>query len=567
MRQLIGRLIPFCAGSLLVLVPLAFAVADDSKKPSKPTTAKSQSKVTKGRASAKTPEKTGEPAPEIDLLSAIQDGSVAVHAVGRGDGRMTLSVTNKTHRPLRVVLPPGIIAQGATGQFGGMGGMGGGMGGMGGGMGGMGGMMGGMGGGMGGMGGGMGGMGGMGGNMGMGGMGGMGRQSGTMPSMMGMMMLSRMIMYFCGDPESWDMRSLMVGMMGGMGGGMGMMGGMGGGMMGGMGGGMGGMGGGMRSVPPTALPSALLNPGQTRHLPTRLVSINPPDRETGLQLPEKDEPLRIVGDVAEANDSEQVQKALRRLSADMAPTSLSQLVMWRVAGGLDWSTITRLSHKWANRHELTLAKDFVDRLDNLPDGETGRILFQVAGADDTSKQVALDLKKWLDGKNVLGLSCQVAGEIPSQPEGPAIACRVRLAVDEASVQVMCTDATAQSWLAYGKFTVPLKEGKEKSDVKRLTAGISEGVLNRLVRAQVTKGTVQEKGKKLYQIRVENYSPLILNALALVGTESAENELPKELAGIAISPRRTLTVPASEEVVKTLGLKKGIRLVALNLSGL
>ena len=25
-----------------------------------------------------------------------------------------------------------------------------------------------------------------------------------MPSTMGMMMLSRMIMYFCGDPDSWD---------------------------------------------------------------------------------------------------------------------------------------------------------------------------------------------------------------------------------------------------------------------------------------------------------------------------------------------------------------------------
>ena len=68
---------------------------------------------------------------------------------------------------------------------------------------------------------------------------------------------------------------------------------MGGGMMGGMGGGMmGGMGGGMRSVPPTMLPSALLNPGQTRHLPTRLVSITPPDPEEGLRLPDKDEPLR-----------------------------------------------------------------------------------------------------------------------------------------------------------------------------------------------------------------------------------------------------------------------------------
>src|SRR5436190_123785 len=76
-------------------------------------------------------------------------------------------------------------------------------------------------------------MGGMGGGMGggVGGMGGMGRMAATMPVMQGMMMLARMIMYFCGDVDSWDQRSLMMGM-GGMG-------------MGGMGGGMGGMGGGM----------------------------------------------------------------------------------------------------------------------------------------------------------------------------------------------------------------------------------------------------------------------------------------------------------------------------------
>ena len=242
MRQLLGRLASLCAGGLLVLLPLAGAAADDTKDLSQPKTVRAESKAAKARAkSAKTQAKDAQDVPEVNLLTAISDGSVSVDAVGRGDGRMTLSVTNNTRRPLRVVLPPGIIAQSATGQFGGMGG---GMGGGGGGMGGMGGGMGGMGGGGmggGGMGGGMGGGGG-----GMSGMGGMGRQSGTMPSMMGLMMLSRMIMYFCGDPESWDMRSLMIGMMGGMGGGMG------GGGMGGMGGGgMGGMGGGMRSVPAT----------------------------------------------------------------------------------------------------------------------------------------------------------------------------------------------------------------------------------------------------------------------------------------------------------------------------
>ena len=113
---------------------------------------------------------------EINLLEGIGNGRISADAEGMGDGRMTLSLTNRSSRQLRVVLPPGIIAQSATGQFGGMGGMGGGMmGGMGGGMGGMGGgMMGGMGGGMGGMGGGMDGRGGG----GMGGMGGMGMRVG-----------------------------------------------------------------------------------------------------------------------------------------------------------------------------------------------------------------------------------------------------------------------------------------------------------------------------------------------------------------------------------------------------
>jgi len=83
--------------------------------------------------------------PNVNLLEGLRAGDLFVEAEGTGDGRMTLSVTNRTRKPLQVVLPPGLIATGMSGQFGGMGGMGGGMGGMGGGMGGMGGGMGGMG--------------------------------------------------------------------------------------------------------------------------------------------------------------------------------------------------------------------------------------------------------------------------------------------------------------------------------------------------------------------------------------------------------------------------------------
>jgi hypothetical protein len=61
--------------------------------------------------------------------------------------------------------------------------------------------------------------------------------------------------------------------------------------------------------------------------------------------------------------------------------------------------------------------------------------------------------------------------------------------------------------------------------------------------------------------------LILNGLAVLGTASRADEAPKVWSGISIPPRKCMMLPASEEVVKTLGLKKGIRVVAIDLSGL
>jgi hypothetical protein len=394
----------------------------------------------------------------------------------------------------------------------------------------------------------------------MGGMGGMGRSSGTMPAMFGMMTLSRIIMYFCGDPDSWDMRSLMIGMMGMRG-----MGGMGGGMMGGMGGMgmMGGMGGGMRSVPPTRAPSAVLEVNQTRHLPTRLVSLMPPDSEKGLKLPAKGEPLALV-DIAETDRDPRVQKAMRRLAEEMAPSRISQLVMWHLSARLDWNSIAQLSGKWTNRHELTLAQEFVARLDRNSEGETGRIRFDVTGTDDAGKTMAADLSRTLQNKTILGLIAD--NGIPTRPDEPAVACRVCFRGSDAQIQVFSTDGPARNWVAFGKFTVPVKQEKGKLDAPHFCEDMSEGILNRLVRAQLSKG-VKDKGKMHYEIRIDNASPLVLNGLATLGVASGADETPKFLVGICIAPRRSLTVPASEEVVKELGLKKGIRLVGLNLSGL
>jgi len=319
----------------------------------------------------------------------------------------------------------------------------------------------------------------------------------------------------------------------------------------------------MRSVPPTDELFASLKPGQTRHLPTRLVSLSPPDAESGAGLPEKGEKLRILGDIARVNNDAQVQKALRRMT-DKAPTTVSQLVMWRLSAGLDWDTIAQLSEKWANPYELTLAQDFVEHLDRLPAGESGRVMFQFSGTDTASESMAAEVGKLVQGKTVLGLQAVIG--VPARPEGPAVACRVRLSDTEALVQVTSSDATAQNWVPFGKFTLPVKKAGGKFDAMQFADGLAEGVLNRLVRAQLTKGP-RVKGKLTYQLRIDNASPMVLNGLAVLGTVSKSDEAPKPLSGISISPWRSITVPAEEQVVKTLGLKQGVRVMSIDLSGL
>jgi hypothetical protein len=511
MRLSIHSLTTFIAVTSVILMPLTGASADDSKD-------RSQRKADRSSADGDTE------TPALNLLDAMRDRLVSVQAEGMGDGRMTMAVTNRTKRHLRVVLPIGTIAQGATGQFGGLGGLGGGFGG---GIGG------------GGIGGGNGGVGGIGG--GNGGVGGVGVGGmGNTPPLVGMLMISRIIISVCGDNDSWDQRSLGIGM-GGM---------------------RGGMVGGMRSVPPTSLPFADLKPGQTRHLPTRLVSLGPPDPETGLTMPAKGEPLKI-GHVSDVGAAERVQKALKRLAADKAPQSVSQLVLWRLSSDLSWESIHQMSSRWANPFELTLAHEFVDRLDSLPDKETGMLLFQVDAADQASVSMVDEVRVTLHDKQVLGLHARV-GTL-SSPESPAVACQIRLGEKEAHVQVAASDKLAASWVPVGKFTLPIVRKLGKLQSKAFAGALAEGILSRLVRAQLAVGP-RAKGKLTYRIRIDNASPLILNGLAAVGTASKQEE-PMVLWGISIPPWKSMTVPVSEEAVKTLSLRKGIRLVASDLSGL
>ncbi|HEV3166503.1 MAG TPA: hypothetical protein VGZ22_20935, partial [Isosphaeraceae bacterium] len=97
---------------------------------------------------------------------------------------------------------------------------------------------------------------------------------------------------------------------------------------------------------------------------------------------------------------------------------------------------------------------------------------------------------------------------------------------------------------------------------------AEGILGRLVRAQLTKGP-KVKGKETFKVRIDNASPLILNGLALSGTSVTTDKEAKSaaLSGLSLPPRRSLTISATGEVVERLGMKTGIKAVAADLSGL
>ena len=206
----------------------------------------------------------------------------------------------------------------------------------------------------------------------MGGMGirraGMGLNTGTTPSIMGMMVLSRNLFYLCGDPDSWDKRSLIFGMMGKM-------------DTGGRVGGevraeVGGMGGAMRSVPSTELPSALLSPGQTRNLPTRLVLLTPPDPPLTMKLPEKGEPLQLC-DIAE---SIKIRRSRRRFGA----WPRRGLQANRPIGHVALDRGARLGHPGAGPVAgRILTSDAYQRFRGssrqFAVGETGRVLFEVEG--------------------------------------------------------------------------------------------------------------------------------------------------------------------------------------------
>ncbi len=571
LKIIMKTLIGLGLGGLLIVILTPTLSADSPKVKKRQVSHVTQTQATKSKDQTPLTASAADIEPStIDVLKGIQTGQLSVTAEGTGDGRITMSLTNRTNNKLRVVLPPGLIVSGATGQFGGgMGGMGGGMGGggMGGGMGG-GGMGGGMGGG--GMGGGGMGGGGMTGGMGgsRGGMGG-GMGGGTMPASMGMMMLGRLIMSLVGERDSWNQASLMSGMMGGMGGGMG------------------GMGGGMRSVPPTGLLTTSLDPHQVRHLPTSVVSLNGPGANALPLAPAKGERLQISG-IDQATEDSRTRTAVKRLAEAKAPQTVAQMVLWYVTAGADWDDIGRLSQGWGNAHEIALARQFVEHLDQSEvrtpqaKADPGPLYFEIKAEGDHAGELATGLRTLWGKYPVLGLTAKEG--IPESPKGPALACQLELSETAIVIKLTASHPSGSDWINLGRFQIKASEmtlnadenakdttpltstQKHENGAARLGDAVAEAIVARLVRVQLTNGP-KDKGKSTFQIKIVNESPMILNGLALGGSKVSEDNPPSVLAGLSVPPLKSLTVGGSAELVKRLHMKDGVRVFAADLSGL
>ncbi len=386
-------------------------------------------------------------------------------------------------------------------------------------------------------------------------------------------MLGRLIMSLVEPTESWNVASLYVGGAGGgVGGGGGGLGGGGGGGFGGGGGGLGGGGGGggFRSVPPSGSLYTILEPNQTRRLATKLIRIGS-DLGDASAMPAQGEALKL-GEIEALGGDARTRKALRRLIEEDVPQSIGQLALSRL-GGLEWDSIGERSRVWANADELALARRFVDRLERDPSDskiqEEGAFYWDVIARDAALTASADALRDALSGRPVFGIAPRT-GPVPDRPEGPSVAVRVALSGSEgkarAHVSIKTSNAATGRWDSVGKFVLPEGNAGGEPGFASAVEPIAEGVLGQLVRVELIKGTSANGNKVPDRLRIINTSPLILHGLMVAGSAPDQADAPT-LRGLALAPRRSLTVTVTPKAVQKLGLRSGLRPTAALLGSL
>ena len=154
---------------------------------------------------------------------------------------------------------------------------------------------------------------------------------------------------------------------------------------------------------------------------------------------------------------------------------------------------------------------------------------------------------------------------PRRPDGPSIAC-------EAQPGRLDRDAgprrpsrgrptpTCDRWVdARAGSPSPLRQTGRESRASRpaeVADALADGVLAPPGPREARARARGSRARRLTRSRSSTLRRFVLNGLALAGTDEAEASSPPLLAGLCVPPRKTLTVPATAEVVERLKLKDG-----------
>ena len=113
------------------------------------------------------------------------------------------------------------------------------------------------------------------------------------------------------------------------------------------------------------------------------------------------------------------------------------------------------------------------------------------------------------------------GSYPTVPMGRRWPSRVAIDKAIAHISIQASDASSGRWVPAGKFT--LSEIAGPAD--RLAETIAEGVLGRLVRVELMRGSHANGRNVPDRLRIVNASPLILHGLAVAGSKIEATDAP------------------------------------------
>jgi hypothetical protein len=298
-------------------------------------------------------------------------------------------------------------------------------------------------------------------------------------------------------------------------------------------------------------------------------------------MPAKDETLRIDG-IDRWTDDARTRDALKRLAEAKAPQTVAQMVIWYVTDGADWEQVGRFSQGWGNAQEIALAQQFVASLDKTDQGpskaDRGTLYWDLKVEGDQSPGLADSLRTLWDKYPVLGLAAREG--VPVQPKGPALSCQISINDDAIDVRPAASHPSGSDWVPLKEFRVKRleltvddqkaaslsDEQKRERLAARIGDAIAKGMVRQLVRTRLSRGP-RVAGKESFRIKITNSSPMILNGLALGDDAVSADNPPTVLSGVCIPPLKSLTVPASGEMVGRLHLKDGVNVLAADLSGL